>query len=337
MTQVISREKLLSWLSSLLRERIVIAPTRVDESILFRPLNSTDDIIFDFHNTTLSPKEWFFPMTDALFTIDKKNGASELQVPEIIQDTVIFGIRPCDAKGLRLLDFPFLDEPPDTVYGQRRLKTTLVGLACIEAEPQCFCTSLGGAPNDTSDVDILLTSSGDGYIVQTITEKGEALLATATLNKSEAVLPPPPSLTVIPIESITEATKRIFDDPYWDRLADRCLHCSVCSYVCPTCYCFDIRDSWSGGKIERIRTWESCQSPGFRRIAGGYDPRSTKGSKLRQRFCHKLLYFPDQFGAGALGCVGCGRCVTTCPVNIDIREIISDIQQMGGRVDYARA
>ncbi len=335
MTQVISRKGLLSWLSSLLRERVVIAPTHVDESVLFRPIKSTANIIFDFHNTTLSPKEWFLPATDVLFIIDRKNGTSELQPPDIIQDTIIFGIRPCDAKGLRLLDFPFLDEPPDTVYAQRRARTTLVGLACVEVEPQCFCTSIGGSPDATDDVDILLTPSGDDYIVQTITEKGEALLATATLNESETMPPPPPSLTVIPVEGITEAVRQVFDDPYWDRLADRCVHCNVCSYVCPTCYCFDIRDSWSGGNIERIRTWESCQSPGFRRIAGGYDPRSTKGSKLRQRFCHKLLYFPEQFGA--LGCVGCGRCAAACPVNIDIREIISDIKQTGGQVSYARA
>lgn len=334
MTQIISKKELLSWLSSLLRERVVIAPTRVDELILFRPIKSTDDIIFDFHNTTISPKEWFFPMTDVMFTIDRKNSARP-QPAAIPPDSVIFGIRPCDAKGLRLLDYPFLGEPPDVVYAQRRAKTVLVGLSCVEAEPQCFCTSLGGAPDDASDVDILLTSSGDDYIVQTTTEKGKALLATATLNESETTPPPPPSLTVIPVEGITEAIRQGFDDPYWDRLADRCLHCNICSYVCPTCYCFDIRDSWSGGNIERIRTWESCQSPGFRRIAGGYDPRSTKGAKLRQRFCHKLLYFPEEFGP--LGCTGCGRCVAACPVNIDIREIISDIKQIGGRVGYAKA
>ena len=335
MTQVISRKELLSWLSSLLQERVVIAPTHVDEFVLFRPINSTDDIIFDFHNTNLSPKEWFFPATDVLFTIDRKNGTSELQPAATTQDTVIFGIRPCDAKGLRLLDFPFLEEPPDTVYAQRRARTTLVGLACVEAEPQCFCTSLGGAPGDTSDVDILLTPLGDDYIVQTVTEEGKRLMATATLNKSEVMPPPAPSLVPVPVEGITEAIRQAFDDPYWDRLADRCVHCNTCSYVCPTCYCFDIRDSWSGGKIERLRTWESCQAPGFRRIAGGYDPRSTKGAKLRQRFCHKLLYFPEQFGA--LGCVGCGRCVAACPVNIDIREIISDIKQIGEQVGYARA
>ena len=335
MTQIISKKDLLSWLSGLLRERTVIAPTGVDDLILFQPVKSTDDIIFDFANTALSPKEWFLPANDVLFSIDKNKGASELQLPDSVQDTVIFAIRPCDAKGLKVLDFPFLESPADPVYAQRRLKTTLVGLACIEAAPQCFCSSVGGALNATDDVDILLTPAGDDYIVQAVTEKGKALLATATLTESETMPPPPPVLAEVPAEGIAEAMRPAFEDPFWDRLADRCLHCNICSYVCPTCYCFDIRDSWSGGSIERIRTWESCQSPGFRRIAGGYDPRSTKGSKLRQRFCHKLLYFPEQFGA--LGCAGCGRCVSACPVSIDIREIISDIKQTGGRVGYARA
>jgi len=123
--------------------------------------------------------------------------------------------------------------------------------------------------------------------------------------------------------------RQAFDSPYWSRLADRCVHCNLCAYVCPTCYCFDIRDYESKGKIERVRSWESCQSPGFTRQAGGYNPRASKEARLRQRFYHKLLYFPEDFGA--IACVGCGRCVQVCPVNIDIREVISDIQKIGGR------
>jgi len=105
----------------------------------------------------------------------------------------------------------------------------------------------------------------------------------------------------------------------------------MCSYVCPTCYCFDVRDYTDKGKIERVRSWESCQSPGFTKIAGGYDPRANKGSRLRQRFGHKLIYFPEHFGP--LHCIGCGRCVRACPVNIDIREIIQDVQKLGVKSD----
>ncbi|MFC1926046.1 4Fe-4S dicluster domain-containing protein, partial [Chloroflexota bacterium] len=118
---------------------------------------------------------------------------------------------------------------------------------------------------------------------------------------------------------------------YWDRLADRCVHCNVCSYVCPTCYCFDVRDYEAKGKIDRVRSWESCQSSGFTKIAGGHDPRPTKGTRLRQRFNHKLFYFPEEFGTSH--CVGCGRCVRSCPVNIDIREIIRNIQELGVKSD----
>ncbi len=333
MLQIISKKELLSWLNGLTGKAAVVAPTCVGELLLFRPVKSSKEIVLDFQNTTISPKEWFFPATDSLFTVERNN--SQLLNPAAVSgDTVIFGIRPCDARALRLFDFPFLSEPADAVYARRRIKTALIGLACTKIEPECFCSSLGGAPDATEDVDILLTRTGDDYIVQVITEKGKELIASAKLTESDIKLPEAPEQKKVPAEEITRAVRKVFKDSFWDTLADRCLHCNTCSYVCPTCYCFDIRDVWTDGKIERIRTWESCQSPGFTRIAGGYDPRPTKGVKLRQRFCHKLLYFPEEFGPVA--CVGCGRCVTACPVNIDIREVISDIQEKGGRVDYAR-
>jgi len=141
--------------------------------------------------------------------------------------------------------------------------------------------------------------------------------------------PQPPEVPEILTEGITAAMRAAFGDQYWSRLADRCVHCNICSYVCPACYCFDVRDYKEEGKTKRIRSWESCQAPGFTKISGGHDPRGEKGAKMRQRFAHKLLYFPEEFN-GLLGCTGCGRCVRFCPVNIDIREIISDVQKIGG-------
>ena len=206
----------------------------------------------------------------------------------------------------------------------------MIGLACTQPAPQCFCSNMGSAPNDPSGVDVMLTPVGDDYAVEAITEKGERLLQGAETKEADVT----PSIAAcdasVPAEGIVEAVQKAFDHPYWSRLADRCIHCNVCAYVCPTCYCFDVRDRTDQGKIERLRTWESCQSKGFTRIAGGHDPREQKGPRLRQRFCHKLLYFPQQFGPVA--CVGCGRCVVSCPVNIDIREIISDIQKLGAEV-----
>jgi len=193
---------------------------------------------------------------------------------------------------------------------------------------------MGGAPDAAEDVDILLTPVGAEYAVNVVTVKGETLISSPSLKDSEVNRPGKTAQRRVPADKITETLSHVFENPYWELLADRCLHCNTCSYVCPTCYCFDIRDTFTDGNIERIRTWESCQSPGFTKIAGGYDPRPSKGTKLRQRFCHKLLYFAEQYGEVA--CVGCGRCVAACPVNIDIREVISDIQERGGKLDSVR-
>jgi len=324
------RKGLESWLGKIMQERTLVAPRRINDLTLFGQVQSVDDIVFDYQNTNLSPKEFFFPKTDTLFTAEPKDGNIELTPATIDQETVIFGIRPCDARGIAMLDSPYMDDPADSLWAQHRDKTTMIGLACTKPAPQCFCDSVGGAPNDSSSVDIMLTEVDNGYAVEAVTEKGERLLQGVELKEADITLPVPSCDTSVPADGIVEAVLRGFEAPYWSRLADRCIHCNVCAYVCPTCYCFDVRDRTDKGKIERIRTWESCQSKGFTRIAGGHDPRAEKGSRLRQRFCHKLLYFPQQFGPVA--CVGCGRCVVSCPVNIDIREIISDIQKLGAEV-----
>ena len=325
MNLLASKDDLIRWLDSLLQERIVIAPVRVQEQTMFQPISKVEEIAFDFDNTTLSPKGWFLPPTETLFTVQRDDGQVNL-VPALVErDAVVFGLHPCDARGIALMDSSFLQEPSDALYRERRSRTALIGLACRQALPECFCTSMGSAPDDPSHMDILLTEVKDGYIVQVVTEKGKALVPKG-LAKYKGKVPTPPKLQAIPTMEVTSAMRGLFNDPYWERLADRCLHCNVCAYVCPTCYCFDVRDYSDKGKVERVRSWESCQSPGFSLTAGGYAPRTTKGERLRQRFSHKFLYFPERFRDVA--CVGCGRCVKACPVNIDIREVISDLQQL---------
>jgi len=320
-----SKDDLVHWLDLLLHERIVIAPVQIQGLTLFQPISKPEEVALDFDNTALAPKEWLLPPTETLFSVHKKNGETELVPATVERDTVIFGVRPCDAKGIALMDKPFLQEPGDALYWEHRARTALVGVACSQARPECFCSSMGTAPNDPSNVDILLTEVEDGYIVQVVTEKGEGLLLKDFVEYKEA-LPTPPKPQAVPTEGITAVIRKLFDNPYWERLADRCLHCNICAYVCPTCYCFDVRDYPDKGNVERVRSWDSCQSSGFSHTAGGYDPRGTKGARLRQRFSHKLLYFPEQFQD--IACVGCGRCIKACPVNIDIREVISDLQRL---------
>ena len=327
MTKVITKENLLSWLKQLVEKCILIAPVTSNGVTLYKSINNLeiDRINLNFSNTALSPKSWFFPPSETLFTIVKDE---TLQIiPSSVEgEAVLFGLRSCDAKGIALIDKAFLAEPADVFYEEKRNKTTLVGLACSSPCPECFCTSVDGGPTDPTQLDILLTQTAEGYITQTVTEKGEKLLIDAPTQ--EAVVTPPAlsSLNLVPAEGITLVMPQVFNNAYWEWLADRCIHCNICAYVCPCCYCFDIRDYINKGKIERVRSWESCQSSAFTRIAGGYDPRPTKGARLRQRWYHKLLYFPQIFGD--IKCTGCGRCVVSCPVNIDIREIITDVQRM---------
>jgi len=326
--KVITKGNLLSWLRQLSQKYTVIAPVTSAEVTLYEPVSNSEieKINLNFPNTDLSPKNWFFPPSETLFTIVKN------EIPKIIpasagHEAVLFGLHPCDAKGIALIDKAFLAEPADVFYKEKRDKTTLVGLACSTPCLECFCTSVNGGPADPTHLDILLTeTTEERYIMYIVTERGGQLLTDAPMQEAEVTSPVPPILNIVPTEGITEIMPRVFNDSYWDRVADRCIHCNICAYVCPCCYCFDIRDYVSKEKIERVRSWESCQSPGFSRIAGGYDPRSTKGTRLRQRWYHKLLYFPERFGD--VKCTGCGRCVRSCPVNIDIREIITDVQRM---------
>lgn len=328
MTNLIIKANLLSWLSQLLKDYSVVAPVNEYDSVLFKGIEQVEDIVLDFKNTALSPKHWFFPSSETLFKVQRKDNDSELIPASIDKETVIFGIRPCDARGISQIDKPFLAEPADTLYQEHRDKTILIGLACVKSCDSGFCSSMGTSPNDTTNVDILLTQVGDDFLVQENTAKGKTLLSNATLSQTDIAIPEAPPLPDVPAKGILEIMPRLFESIYWSQLADRCIHCNICSYVCPNCYCFDIRDYKEGDRIERVRSWESCQSPGFTKIAGGHDPRSNKGARLRQRFYHKLFYFPKEFGQTA--CVGCGRCVKSCPVNIDIREIISDVQRLGG-------
>jgi sulfhydrogenase subunit beta (sulfur reductase) len=327
MSQYISKGDLLTWLDKVRGDRDLVAPVRVDDLVLFRKVGRAEDIVFDYVNTDISPKGEFFPQSEAVFSVDRRDGQVELVPTAVERGAVIFGIRPCDAKGIAALDKPYLDDPADALYREHRDKTTLIGLSCLAGCGECFCTSMGTGPDDGSNVDIMLTEAGEGYIVKVLTDKGKALMPDGLLSSKEVSAPAAPEVKAVPSEGIVEKMREVFEDEYWGRLADRCLHCNVCSYVCPTCYCFDMRDYSNKGKVERVRSWESCQAPGFTKIAGGYDPRAAKGSRLRQRFAHKLLYFPERYGE--VGCVGCGRCVRACPVNIDIREVIEDVQGLG--------
>ena len=327
--EIISRQELTRWLESLLPDHTVIAPVHREDRDLFAAIGSAGEVAWDAGRTANPAKEFFFPASEAIVRWRMGPGGLQVEAPLATRPQVLFGARPCDGKALDVLDQLLLAEPVDPYYRARRANTTVVAWACGGDEPGggpfegCFCETVGGGPADRRFVDVLLTRRGDGYAVDAVTEKGRQLLSGAKteLRDLPALTPrDTPDLRM----SLPTAWREQFDAAFWTELAQRCLGCRTCTYDCPVCYCFDVRDrALSDGTIERLRCWDSCQGMQCFAIAGGHNPRPTQAARQRQRYMHKFLYYPEREGVAL--CVGCGRCVVDCPVNIDIREVIAAI------------
>jgi ferredoxin len=324
-------EQLRRWIDGLSQRADVIAPCDVDGHVLYRPVRSGDVVLFDYERPELSAKLCVLPPSEVLFELRERSTDVTLEEHCSERPQVALNIRPCDAHGIAVLDALFLEQdPPDATYRRRRERTTLVGLACQDMWEGCFCTSVGGGPDDGSHLDVLLHEVKDGYAVEILTDAGRALCED--LDRREGVGAPPSTergaapLPVIP----PTGWRALFDDPIWMRHGERCLSCRICAYICPTCRCFDVVDRVVAERpgetqIERVRVWDSCTSPNYRRAAGGHNSRPTKTERLRNRFYCKFCYYPEDFGP--LGCVGCGRCVISCPVDIDITEVLADVDK----------
>jgi len=229
------------------------------------------------------------------------------------------------------------DKYKDPYYIAKREKATVITLACtLVPYTTCFCTSVGGGPVDSTGSDILVTDIGDAYLVEFLTPKGERLVkyfgeakATAEAeNKKETAAKEAIGQikSVIPAREVKPILDVSFDHPFWDTIHKRCLACGTCTYLCPTCHCFDISDEMKYDDGRRLRNWDSCMFPLFTKETSGHNPRPTQKERWRQRVMHKFKYYVDNFNAVA--CVGCGRCVMYCPVNIDIRKIVEDISKL---------
>ena len=291
-------------------------------------------------NTVRSAKDFFFPQTENLmeFKMDGKS-IEVLDTREECEDFVVFGVRACDAASFAILDSVYLVDPVDSYYKSRREHGTVVTMACARPAETCFCGTFGiDAANPAGDVTVFETEGG--YTLRANTEKGEKLLSlTADLltdgdsgevEKAQAATRE--IMKKLPLAGLTTEgvgvgkTAELFDRPEWKTLSEACLGCGTCTFVCPTCQCYDVRDYDTGNGIQRFRCWDSCMYSDFTKMAHG-NSRNSQVERFRQRFMHKLVYYPDR-NNGTFGCVGCGRCLARCPISMNIVKVM---KTLGGK------
>ena len=337
--RVIKKADLPALLGRLMDHYRVYAPVRHQGMTNFQKISAAEQVDLSLVNTTLSPKSLMLPQSESMFefTLDRTSDQVGVlqEVEKDFSPRIIFGIRPCDAKSFQLLDLNF-DTPTyrDPWWMKRRQSTTLIGFGCNAPCSTCFCTSVGSGPFSTDGLDILFIDAGDEFVIRTVTEKGEQTISKAEIGAessdatTDAVLSVQESAlrlirSVVHRENLKDQDeKTLFEADFWDELQFGCINCGVCTFVCPTCWCFDIQDEVHKGSGMRLRNWDACMFTLFTLHGSGHNPRAQKLQRVRQRFMHKLKYFVDKYDAG-VACVGCGRCVQQCPVNIDIREVFA--------------
>jgi ferredoxin len=340
MNKTFSKDQWTEALTALMEKYTIYVPVKEGDFYLFRDLSGLKKgkrPDFSYQNARLSPKGVVYPQSERMFDYSlDKDDVDAFIMKETAKDfspQAVVGVRPCDAHGFEIVRRNF-DNPEfrDPWWVKRRESTTLVGLACSDPCSACFCTSVGGSPHGEIGLDVLMVDLGDQFLVRSTTDKGEAFLSLAEGGEEaeESAVKQARKMGEDAISQVTSCVStdklkdkvvtELFDAPFWDDVAFSCINCGTCTYLCPTCWCFDVQDETYGKKGDRIRNWDSCMFPLFTLHGSGHNPRDTKTQRVRQRFMHKLNYYVSKYNNG-VQCSGCGRCVRFCPVNIDIRQV----------------
>ena len=346
-------------LSSLQRRGYsLLGPTLRDGAIVYDPIESLADLpagwtadqeagryrlrrrddaaLFGFASSPQSWKRYLHPADVLLSSAQRDDGAFRILPgdPPPSAPSAFLGVRACDLAAIAVQDRVLLhDKYTDTIYQSRRAGAFLVAVQCTESAPTCFCASMGTGPRASSGYDIALTEIIEPdrhlFLAEAATEIGAEVLSEVEHTKSNAELRRKAQHAVaragatqkrsLATDGIRDLLFDNYDHPRWERVAARCMACANCTMACPTCFCVSIEDSSDVANLraDRRRKWDSCFTHAFSYIHGG-SVRLTAKSRYRQWLTHKLAAWHDQFASS--GCVGCGRCITWCPVGIDITE-----------------
>ncbi|HSK47762.1 MAG TPA: 4Fe-4S dicluster domain-containing protein [Coriobacteriia bacterium] len=332
--RVMDKSRLDDLVRGLAKQFEVVGPVAKGDAFVFGKIEDPSLLRLDYDTTILPPKKYFVPQSEEILNFRTADGSVTADSAEVAS-RVLLGVHPCDLNALMLMDNIFLGEFEDPYYKSRRENTLLIGVSC-EPRQECFCNAW-----NTDEVhwgfDIFLTDLGDRFFVSVRSVKGAELLDryvttreiepgdTADFQRKTREFKDSFSadLDTAQIPLLLDAK---FDDPVWDELGQRCLSCGACSMVCPTCYCFDIKDRLTpdGTHGARVRVWDSCQFSEFAEVAHGHNFRESRASRVKYRYYHKQWGYLSKFER--VLCVGCGRCQRACKADISPRVVIEALQ-----------
>ncbi|MBT3375886.1 MAG: 4Fe-4S dicluster domain-containing protein [Lentisphaerae bacterium] len=337
----LDKASLAALLTSLMAEQTVFAPVLRDGVSTFDVLADIGDLAFPADGIPrVAPKQAVMPRTEVLFYYRLGKNTEKMAPPPPAEPQVLFGVHPCDVQAIKVLDAVFGAEPhPDELYLARRRVTTVVGLGVSqESVPQHrFFEKMGISSMDARDCDLFLTPLADEtYVLEVLTEQGQQLLelagelpcadAVALANVGKLRKAAEERVTrEIDVDVLQEKLSGMFESEMWAGIADKCVGCGACAYLCPTCHCFDIQDERRGDTGSRVRNWDTCQFEEFTKHASGHNPRTSQHGRARQRIMHKFEYGYRNFGIPF--CTGCGRCIGVCPVNNNLLTMLDGIRK----------
>ncbi|HBF44429.1 MAG TPA: 4Fe-4S ferredoxin [Clostridiales bacterium] len=333
----IKRENLRKFFDTISSKMSVYMPIKKAGEVNFGYYDSDCEYDIDELKTVKSAKDVFFPQSEDMMRF--KTQGKNVEIVDIRSEKdeyVIFGVKACDYKAFSVLDNVFLSNPVDTFYKLRRDNAIIFTMACSKPKESCFCTVFGIDPtcpqgNVTCylDENCLYLNANDEKgqkvldLVKDLLEDGGQEQVEQIKAGTKEILEKLPYTHLDLSRFKPENLNELFNLPVWQELSEACLGCGTCTFVCPTCQCFDIRDFSTNKDIIRFRCWDSCMYSDFTQMAAG-NPRTTQMQRYRQRFMHKLVYYPSQYN-GMYSCVGCGRCVNKCPQRLNIVKVIKKI------------
>jgi len=318
------------------QKHALLAPTKMDNGDCIFSAYDEKAFTLDYKKPPLSPKSVFFPHTEVIFDVAN----NQYKETVTAKKSLIFGLRACDMMGICQASSFMTRDKEDIYYRAKHNTAATIVMACPGAQNEtCFCTTTLSGPVAKEGFDLQLYDTGDSFLVEVGSPRGEELLAGIPLSdlddsrakvqmdefKQNAIL------TMPEVKSVIEAMNMLKDkkvaEKVWDDFGAKCITCGGCAFVCPTCTCFNVYDQQlSEGNGKRLRAWDACLYGGFTREASGHNPRVSQAARLKRRHEHKLLdYSSIDIQQGLCGCVGCGRCSDYCPVHIGTLEVVKAI------------